>query len=390
MLIVHCKPDETRCDKPLTEDVSQSPLYSPDLAPVPAEHRTWNKWNLAALWVGMAVLYPNVYSGFVHDEVWSVVAGGAIIIGWQISLSRCRWRSMVMRVYAMAYRFRLSGAWHLARKGYLCAVVCAWFGGVWWFGVQTWIGGLAFYSIWNAITYIETASGLSIGKFIALRSSGVNMYLSGRHRKHQVAGRLFRADFDCDWFGADWLGISKRIRFYDGTQSGEQLQLGDHPGKHRCDERLLQMGLRLQPIKNRPDAQAKEFQTGSRLRGDNTIVRRFQVGSRLQEIQHLCLMERWSNIDNAGLCWQANRARASAYHSRWSASWRSNNKYIYSSMIDGCKHRAPQASCGVIFCGLRQWWVLGNNVAQYCGYYALCQSQHDQIVGQSSWERPAR
>ncbi len=43
----------------LNEDLSSSPLWSPDFHPVPAAERTWNKWNLAAIWVGMAVCIPT-------------------------------------------------------------------------------------------------------------------------------------------------------------------------------------------------------------------------------------------------------------------------------------------------------------------------------------------
>ena len=43
----------------LTEDVSSSPLYSEDLAPVPKNERTWSVWNLTAIWVGMAVCIPT-------------------------------------------------------------------------------------------------------------------------------------------------------------------------------------------------------------------------------------------------------------------------------------------------------------------------------------------
>ena len=43
----------------LQEDVSGSNLYSEDLAPVPKSNRTWSKWHLAALWVGMAVCIPT-------------------------------------------------------------------------------------------------------------------------------------------------------------------------------------------------------------------------------------------------------------------------------------------------------------------------------------------
>ena len=34
-------------------------LMNPDLAPVPEDKRTWSKWNLAALWVGMSVCIPT-------------------------------------------------------------------------------------------------------------------------------------------------------------------------------------------------------------------------------------------------------------------------------------------------------------------------------------------
>lgn len=40
-------------------NLKDSPLYSQELAPVPKEKRTWSKWHLAALWVGMAVCIPT-------------------------------------------------------------------------------------------------------------------------------------------------------------------------------------------------------------------------------------------------------------------------------------------------------------------------------------------
>ena len=43
----------------LQDDVTGSSLYSNDLAPVPSTLRTWSKWHLAAIWVGMAVCIPT-------------------------------------------------------------------------------------------------------------------------------------------------------------------------------------------------------------------------------------------------------------------------------------------------------------------------------------------
>ena len=43
----------------IEQDISKSSLYSDDLAPIPANKRTWSKWHLAAIWVGMAVCIPT-------------------------------------------------------------------------------------------------------------------------------------------------------------------------------------------------------------------------------------------------------------------------------------------------------------------------------------------
>ena len=41
------------------DSIENSPLFSADLAPVRPASRTWTTWNLAALWVGMAVCIPT-------------------------------------------------------------------------------------------------------------------------------------------------------------------------------------------------------------------------------------------------------------------------------------------------------------------------------------------
>src|SRR5829696_8676386 len=40
----------------LTEDVSHSPLWNPDLAPTPLARRTWSPYHLAPLSIGMSVV----------------------------------------------------------------------------------------------------------------------------------------------------------------------------------------------------------------------------------------------------------------------------------------------------------------------------------------------
>ena len=40
----------------VAEDLSDSPLWNPDLAPTPLARRTWSTYNIAALWIGMSVV----------------------------------------------------------------------------------------------------------------------------------------------------------------------------------------------------------------------------------------------------------------------------------------------------------------------------------------------
>ena len=40
-------------------NLTNSPLYSEDLAPVESTKRTWNTWNYAALWISMSLCIPT-------------------------------------------------------------------------------------------------------------------------------------------------------------------------------------------------------------------------------------------------------------------------------------------------------------------------------------------
>jgi NCS1 family nucleobase:cation symporter-1 len=63
----------------LPPDVLQSPLYNPDLGPVPQARRTWSTYNFAALWISMAHCIPTY-----------MLAGSLIAVGmnwWQALLT---------------------------------------------------------------------------------------------------------------------------------------------------------------------------------------------------------------------------------------------------------------------------------------------------------------
>ena len=149
----------------LQEDVSQSPLYSKDLAPVPPNKRTWTKWNLAAIWVGMAVCIPTyllasymIKTGLSWIEALIIIGVANLIITVP----------MVLNGHAgvkYGIPFPVIGRSSFGIKGIHIPSVIRGIVACGWFGVNTWLGGMAIYSIFIAISGNEAAVGLSIGQF---------------------------------------------------------------------------------------------------------------------------------------------------------------------------------------------------------------------------------
>ncbi|MBI5362835.1 MAG: NCS1 family nucleobase:cation symporter-1 [Planctomycetes bacterium] len=127
----------------LPKDVVESPLFSPDLAPVPAERRTWTTYNFAALWISMAHCIPTY-----------MYAGGLIAVGmnwWQALLTILLGNLIVLApILLNAHPGTKYGIPFpvLARASFgtvganvpamlRALVACGWF------GIQTYIGGEA-------------------------------------------------------------------------------------------------------------------------------------------------------------------------------------------------------------------------------------------------------
>lgn len=147
-------------------DITASPLYSEDLAPIPADKRTWNKWNLAALWVGMAVCIPTYLLAS-----YMMRAG----LSWHAALAIIGLANLVITVPMVlnghagvkyGIPFPVQGRAAFGTVGVHIPSIVRAIVACGWFGVQTWIGGLAIYSIWNAATGMEGDASLSIGKFV--------------------------------------------------------------------------------------------------------------------------------------------------------------------------------------------------------------------------------
>ena len=161
----------------LKEDVSNSPLYSEDLAPVPASQRTWTKWHLAAIWVGMAVCIPTyllasymIKSGLNWYEALIIIGLANLIITIP----------MVLNGHAgvkYGIPFPVIGRSSFGIKGIHIPSVIRGLVACGWFGVNTWLGGMALYSIFTAVSGTDAATGLSIGQFVCFGIFWIiNMY----------------------------------------------------------------------------------------------------------------------------------------------------------------------------------------------------------------------
>ncbi|MBK9175845.1 MAG: NCS1 family nucleobase:cation symporter-1 [Flavobacteriales bacterium] len=148
------------------DDITRSPLYSPDLAPIPPEQRTWSKWNLAALWVGMAVCIPTYLLAS-----YMMRAG----LSWQAALAIIGLANLVITIPMVlnghagvkyGIPFPVQGRAAFGTVGVHVPSIVRAIVACGWFGVQTWIGGLALYSIWNAATGQTGSADLTTGKFI--------------------------------------------------------------------------------------------------------------------------------------------------------------------------------------------------------------------------------
>ena len=134
----------------LTEDVSHSSLWNPDLAPTPLARRTWSTYHIAALWIGMSVVITTytLASGLMQQGMTWAQAMLTILLGNTIVLIPMILNAHAGTKYGVSFpvlcraSFGVKGANVPAMLRAL--VACGWF------GIQTWIGGLALNTLFAA------------------------------------------------------------------------------------------------------------------------------------------------------------------------------------------------------------------------------------------------
>ena len=124
---------------------SASPLWNPDLAPVPAAARTWGVGSIAALWIGMAVCIPTytMASGLIGMGLswWQALL--VILLGNVIVLVPMLLNAHPGTAYGIPFPVLLRASFGV--RGANVAALMRGIVACGWFGIQTWIGGAAIY-----------------------------------------------------------------------------------------------------------------------------------------------------------------------------------------------------------------------------------------------------
>jgi NCS1 family nucleobase:cation symporter-1 len=126
---------------------SSSSLYNEDLAPVPASKRTWGIYNYASLWVAMSVCIPTymLASGLIAGGMSWKQAIGTILLGNVIVLIPMILNAHAGAKYGIPFPVLVRASFGV-RGANVPAVLRA-LVACGWFGIQSWIGGQAIYTM---------------------------------------------------------------------------------------------------------------------------------------------------------------------------------------------------------------------------------------------------
>ncbi len=138
-----------------------SSLYNEDLAPVPAERRTWTTYSYAALWIAMSVNIPTYLLAS------SMIAGGmswkqaifTVFLGNVLVLIPMLLNAHAGAEYGIPFPIFARSAFGVLGANVpailRALVACGWF------GIQTWIGGEAIYAM--IVALVPGARGIAWG-----------------------------------------------------------------------------------------------------------------------------------------------------------------------------------------------------------------------------------
>ncbi len=127
-------------------DITNSNHYNDDIAPTRVKERTWNVWNVAALWVGMAICVPTYTLGGVLTAYFGLSvmeALMAILVANIIVLIPLTLNAFPGTKFGIPFPVLLRSSFGVTGSNIPCLiralVACGWF------GIQTMFGGLAIH-----------------------------------------------------------------------------------------------------------------------------------------------------------------------------------------------------------------------------------------------------
>lgn len=131
--------------------ISDSPLYNHDLAPVAMSERKWTTYNYAALWMGMSANIPTymLASGLIASGMNWWQALFTILLGNVIVLIPILLNSHPGTKYGIPFPVfaRASYGTYGSNMPAIMRALAA----CGWFGIQSWIGGQALYTLVSAM-----------------------------------------------------------------------------------------------------------------------------------------------------------------------------------------------------------------------------------------------
>jgi NCS1 family nucleobase:cation symporter-1 len=213
----------------VTEDLSASPLWNPDLAPTPLSRRTWTTYNIAALWIGMSVVITTytLASGLIQQGMTWAQALFTILLGNVIVLIPMVLNAHAGTKYGVSFpvlcraSFGTTGANIPAMLRAL--VACGWF------GIQTWIGGLALDALltaaWPAWRTLAGGEWIAFGAFWLLQVWIILRGLEGiRRLQSWSAPLLLSGGLLLLWWAVSQTGglgtmLGESVRLQQGQQS---------------------------------------------------------------------------------------------------------------------------------------------------------------------------
>lgn len=153
-----------------------SPLWNHDLDPTTIDRRKWHKWNIVALWIGLAVCIPTYMLGSSligsgmnwWQAMLTILFGNVIVLAPMVLIGHAGTKYGIPFPVFLRASFGVQGA--RVASLFRAIVACGWF------GIQSWLGGEAIYHL-SLVFFPGLAHTVYLGSFIGLNTAQLSSFL---------------------------------------------------------------------------------------------------------------------------------------------------------------------------------------------------------------------